>query len=193
MKNDASKDVDFALILKIKAGDTVAFRQLVEKYKNVSLSLAVSILKDQSTAEDVLQDVFVKVFKSIDNFKFKSKFSTWLYRIVINSSYNALKKIKNNRGIEEVDNASVASDEMLGIEALNQSERRRYIIKAFDKLRPDEALVLRLFYLGELSMKEIQEITDFSIAKIKVDLHRGRDNMYFYLKKILGDEINNLL
>ena len=64
MKNNSFKDADFDLINKIKEGDTIAFKHLVEKYKDGSLSLVVSILKDHSAAEDVLQDAFIKVFKS---------------------------------------------------------------------------------------------------------------------------------
>ncbi|NRB62012.1 MAG: helix-turn-helix domain-containing protein, partial [Saprospiraceae bacterium] len=81
MKTNSFKDADFDLIQKIKEGDTTAFKQLVKKYKDVSLSLVISIIKDQSAAEDILQDAFIKVFESIDRFKFESRFSTWLYRV----------------------------------------------------------------------------------------------------------------
>ncbi len=193
MKSNSSKDVDFYLINKIKEGDTIAFKQLVEKYKDVSLSLVVSILKDQSAAEDVLQDAFVKVFKAIDKFKFKSRFSTWLYRIVINTSYNALKKEKVNVKIEDIESGNIIDPVAIGIDKMNTTDQNNYIQRAFEMLRHDEALVLRLFYLSELSINEIHKITDFSLAKIKVDLHRGRDNMYFYLKKMLGNEVKHLL
>ena len=164
----------------------------MRKYKDVSLSLVISVLKDKALAEDVLQDAFIKVFKSIDGFEFKSRFSTWLYRIVVNTSYNALKKEKPQVDIEDVEKDSLI-EPFTGGEALTLTDQNKYIQQAFELLRPDEALVLRLFYLSELSMNEIEEVTGFSLSKIKVDLHRGRDNMYYYLKKILGEEVNHLL
>jgi RNA polymerase sigma factor (sigma-70 family) len=89
-----SKETDAFLIERVKQGDTMAFRQLVEKYKDVSLTLACSVLKDKAKAEDVLQDAFMKVFHKAHNFKHQSAFSSWLYRIVINTCYNQLKQAK---------------------------------------------------------------------------------------------------
>lgn len=87
MRNNPTQQ-DYELIRKINKGDTSAFRQLVYIYKDVSLSLASSIIKDSSIAEDVVQDVFIKVYHKLDTFSFKSSFATWLYRIVVNTCYN---------------------------------------------------------------------------------------------------------
>jgi RNA polymerase sigma factor (sigma-70 family) len=195
LKNKSSNDLDVSLISRIKEGDTAAFKILVEKYKDVSLSLANSIIKDETKAEDILQDVFIKVFDEIYRFKFKSSFSTWLYRIVVNMSYNALRKEKEKTKINIYDNEydEIIDTENTGIDNVNETDQKKYIVLAIERLRPDEALVLRLFYLCELSIAEIQEITNFKPTKIKVDLHRGRANLYFHLKQILGDEINHLL
>lgn len=193
MKTNSFKDADFDLIQKIKEGDTTAFKQLVKKYKDVSLSLVISIIKDQSAAEDILQDAFIKVFESIDRFKFESRFSTWLYRVVINTSYNALKRKKVKMSIDDMEMNGIIEPMVKGIDAINAIDQNHYIQQAFEMLRTDEALVLRLFYISELSISEIHKVTGFSVAKIKVDLHRGRGNMCFYLKKMLGDEVKYLL
>lgn len=182
---------DYELIRNANGGDTNAFRQLVYKYKDVSLSLAFSILKSKTLAEDVLQDVFIKVFNKLNSFHFKSAFSTWLYRIVVNTSYNELKKQKANSALND-------SSEHLFVQAedkdyMKAQDQKHYINTALTLLRPDEALVLRLFYLCELSIREIEDITTFKTSKIKVDLHRGRENLNFQLKQLLGDDINYLL
>lgn len=184
---------DTLLINRIKEGDTAAFRQLVEKHKNVSLSLACSILKDENKAEDVLQDVFVKVFEKIDTFNFNAAFSTWLYRIVVNTCYNEMKKHKKQVGLSQVD---IKLENLSGNMALNtfkEEEQKKYIQIALKRLRADEALILRLFYLCNLKIKEIEAITGFKSSKIKVDLHRGGSNLNHELKKILGKEIYYLL
>ncbi|RKN81055.1 RNA polymerase sigma factor [Ulvibacterium marinum] len=184
---------DIFLINRIKDGDTGAFRQLVEKYKNVSLSLACSILKDEIRAEDVLQDVFVKVFEKVDAFNFNSAFSTWLYRIVVNTSYNELKKYKNQTSLSQVDLKPEKSIDNTALNDLKEEEQEKYIRVALNRLKADQALILRLFYLCDLKITEIEDITGFKSSKIKVDLHRGRINLDKELKKLLGNEIHDLL
>ncbi|EDP71015.1 RNA polymerase sigma-70 factor, ECF subfamily protein [Flavobacteriales bacterium ALC-1] len=183
---------DYDLIRKINGGDTNAFRQLVYIHKDVSLSLACSILKDTILAEDVLQDVFIKVFYKLNTFNFKSAFSTWLYRIVINTAYNELKKQKQSISLDE-ENKDIFFAPTLDADFMKEVDQKKYINLALANLRRDESLVLRLFYLCELSIKEIEEITSFRKSKIKVDLHRGRENLNFQLKQLLADDINYLL
>ncbi|WP_258539105.1 RNA polymerase sigma factor [Flagellimonas abyssi] len=88
-------DIDAKLIDRVKEGDDGAFVQLVDKYKDLSLSLAHSIVKDRDKAEDVLQDAFIKVYKKAGSFKQQSAFSSWLYRIVVNTAYNPFKRKRN--------------------------------------------------------------------------------------------------
>ncbi|MEO1031151.1 MAG: sigma-70 family RNA polymerase sigma factor [Bacteroidota bacterium] len=187
-----SHNEEYDLIRKVIEGDSNAFRQLVYKYKDVSLSLACSILKNKTLAEDVLQDVFIKVFNNLKTFKFKSSFSTWLYRIVVNTSYNALKRQKVSLSIDK-DSYGDFIVPFNDSDPLMEKDQKHYINKALSLLRPDEALVLRLFYLCELSIREIEEITKFKTSKIKVDLHRGRENLNFQLRQLLGDDIKHLL
>lgn len=184
---------DIRLINRSKAGDTLAFRDLVNAYKDVSLTLAYSVLKDKSLAEDAVQTAFIKVYQKLHTFKQTSKFSTWLYRIVINTSYNLLKQQKYHSEIDDVVEYAVKTDSKLETIGLNEQDQKKYIHLALNKIKADEALVLRLFYLYEHSIVEIKEITRFSTSKIKVDLHRGRKNLEIQLKKLLGIEIMHLL
>ncbi|MEM6349053.1 MAG: RNA polymerase sigma factor, partial [Bacteroidota bacterium] len=182
---------DRSLIERVQQGDRQAFRRLVEQHQAFALSLAVSILKDPHRAEDVLQEVLIKVFIRIKSYRFKSSFSTWLYRIVVNHSYNELKKKKYLYPIEEIRVEQAEREETsVPLQAKNQ---KKYVNMALQRMKADEALVLRLFYLSEYAIAEIKEITGFSSAKIKVDLHRGRKNFKYYLEKLVGAEINELL
>lgn len=188
-----SNELDAALIEQIKKGDTLAFRQLVDKYKDVSLSLAFSILKDKAKAEDVLQEAFLKVFYKADTFKHQSSLSTWLYRIVINKAYNELKRNRKQLDLDELNFEEPEIKEKSAFQNLRDQDQKRYIICALSKLKADESLVLRLFYLCELSIQEIEEVTNFSQSKIKVDLHRGRKNFETALKHLLGKQVIDLL
>lgn len=188
-----NKEISVAFIEKVKKGDKQAFKKLVEKYKTVSLSLACSVLKDEEKAEDILQDAFIKVFLKIKDFQHQSAFSTWLYRIVITTAYNALKREKIYEQLSDLSpNESLVNDKS-AIQMLKEEDQRRYVIMALNKMRPDESLILRLFYLCDLNLIEISQITGFSRSKIKVDLHRGRKNIELRLKELLGRQLNDLL
>ena len=169
-----------------------AFRWLVEENKDILLSLAQSILKDKSWAEDVLQDALIKVFQKINSFRGNSTFRSWLYRIIINTSYNALKKRKTYQ-----EHRQAANEEQLNFSEsknpLGREERKLYIQQALDRLKADEALLLRLYYLCELNIAEIAASTGFKKAKIKTDLFRGRNNFKTELEGILGHEIQEIL
>ncbi|OEK04603.1 RNA polymerase sigma factor [Roseivirga misakiensis] len=184
-----NEEHDRLLIERIKEEDHFAFRQLIEKYKDDALTLATSILKNQAVAEDVLQEVFIKVYEKIKSFKYQSTFYTWLYRIVVNRSYNELRKTKNKsftQPQEETLTAIESTDEV------DSNDLNRIITQALNLMKPDEALVLRLFYLSELKIDEVQEITRFSKSKVKVTLHRARKSLAVILKKQLGKEIEDL-
>lgn len=186
-----SRDHDLLLIKRVNEGDTSAFRTIVEKYKDVSLSLACSILKNQEEAEDALQEAFLKVFKNAHKFRGDSLLSTWLYRIVVNTCLN-LKKKQGDRVFEEVSDFK-ETDQKEGMEILVEQERNGIIVKALEMMKPEESLLLRLYYLCDLKIGEIMEVTDFSESNIKVILYRGRKNMHEILKKIMGKDLTSLL
>ncbi|WP_316819193.1 sigma-70 family RNA polymerase sigma factor [Pedobacter nyackensis] len=169
--------MDDIYVKKVCAGDTEAFRYFVEQYKTLSISLAVSVVKDEFIAEEVVQDAFVNAFRAIKSFKFKSKFSSWFYRIVLNESFMRLKKMKS-----EIVDFRQNYDEQIADEseilALQQDEQTQLINEALKLLPVRESLILRLFYLQEESIKEIASITGWSESNVKVTLHRARKNMH---------------
>ncbi|AEM71542.1 RNA polymerase, sigma-24 subunit, ECF subfamily [Allomuricauda ruestringensis DSM 13258] len=186
-------DIDAILIERVKEGDEKAFVQLVDKYKDLSLSLAHSIMKDRDKAEDVLQDAFIKVYEKAGSFKHQSAFSSWLYRIVVNTAYNALKKERKYREMDDFTLEGKGIENPPDSDKIRDGDRKKYIVMALERLRPDEALVLRLHYLCGYTIPEIHEITGFGNSKIKVDLHRGRGHMEEVLTDLLGDHVKDLL
>lgn len=189
MKN-SNRDSDFEVIERIKKGDTLSFRVLIEKYKSVSFSLACSIIHDEQFAEDVLQEAFLKVYKNISNFRYSSSFATWLYRIVLNTSISYAKKHSKQTKSRAIDslNESIICQESTSIDNLIADERTQFINKTIDKLSSNEALLLRLYYLSELDLSEIKYITGFSESKIKVTLFRARNSL---LKLFQESNYNN--
>jgi RNA polymerase sigma-70 factor (ECF subfamily) len=172
-------------------GDDHAFVELVEHYKNMVFTLALRILKNREEAEEVAQDVFLKVHGSLSSFQGDSKFSTWIYAIAYNKSLDYLKK-RNRRpiissfdGFSELNKAQEASilDELTGI------EDRRQIKKALAELPSEDGILITLHYYEELSLKEISQIMGSSPGTLKVRLFRARKKLADILKLRLEPEM----
>ena len=186
--------MDSEYIEKILQGDTHAFRYFIEKYRDMAYSLAMSIVKNGPIAEEVTQDAFLKAYKSLDKFEQRSKFSTWLYKIVTNEGLKYIRKkdFKYADDIDELNDVNY-SNVNNSISELTEQEQKYYINKGLDKLLPNDSLILRLFYLDEKSLKEIGEITGFSHTNIKTILHRARKRFYIALNEELRHEMRSLL
>jgi RNA polymerase sigma factor (sigma-70 family) len=180
-----SENKESELIAKIKGGDTSEFAILVDRYKDVSFSLACSILKNEQDAEDALQESFVKAFKGLKSFSFESSFSTWLYRIVVNTCNTNYKTKKRNDQFIDFNSNSIIeiAENNTPFNQIDMKERREIVNKVLDMIDNEESLLLRLFYLAELSIHEIKQITGFKDSKIKVTLHRARKSFQQRLEK----------
>ena len=185
--------MDNIYINKILAGDTSTFRYLIQQYKGMAFTLAMSVVKDAFIAEEVVHDAFIMAFNALPTFKHNSKFSTWFYRIVVNE---ALKRSKKEEAWKRNCFEISENDIQQTVEQLSESqlEERKYYIQLILKLMsPKESLALQLFYLNEYPIDEITDVTGWSVANVKVILYRARKNFYTLMKKHIGNEIYQLL
>lgn len=172
-------------------GDAKAFAALVDRYKNMVFTLAMKIVKNTEEAEEVSQDVFIKVYQVLQTFKGDSKFSTWLYRIAYNRSLDYLKKQKRNLRTSSIDADTeyhLPSVEN-ALNGLELNERKLAIKAAIDKLPEEDAVVITLHYFDELSLKEIGEVMNMEANTVKVRLFRSRKRLAALLKSELEPEI----
>jgi len=185
---------DFIIIQKVIAGNTDAFAILVDRYKDLAISLAFNVLLDKEDAEDIVQDSFIKAFGALSTFKGDAKFATWFYRIVLNT---ALNKRKGKRLVTIDMEALTPGDENDGrfpdLTHCTTQQQRKYIQQALKYLSEGERICITLYYLHDLSLNEIQELTAYSTANIKVLLFRGRKQLYHALQRILKTEIEDLI
>ena len=179
--------MDDTYIDKVLAGDTEAFRYFLRKYQDMAFNVAVSIVKDDHYAEEVVQDAFMKAFNGLKSFRRSARFKSWFYRIVVNESFQRLKKIKRNATLLTIDEVSERENES----PLTEPEQAQRIKEALKLLLPKESLALVLFYLEEHSLKEVVIITGWSMANTKVILHRARKNLRAILEKSLNDNQGN--
>lgn len=175
--------MDEICIRRILNGDSEAFRQLITKYKDMAYSIAMSVVKDEFYAEEIIQGSFLIAYDKLATFKGASKFSTWFYRIVINEAFKLAKRHKTEF-VDYVETPPEISDGIDNAILKLEVDDQKYIInEALKKISAKESLVLRLFYLDEMSIEEITGITGWSYSNIKVILHRARIN----LRHILSD------
>lgn len=176
--------MDNQYIQKIRDGDPDAFRYFIQKYRDMAFSLAMSILKDEQTAEEVVQDAFLKAYNGLKKFNQQSKFSTWFYRIVTNEALQRLRKNKKEQisYVEKYDLELADENTLLQLDA---KERTLLINDALNRLSSKESVALRLFYLEENSLTDIVAITDWSEPNVKVILHRARKNILIILNKLM--------
>ena len=182
-------------IQKILKGNLPSFEILVEKHKGMAYTLALRIAKNQEDAEEIAQDAFLKAYNSLNSFKQESKFTTWFYKIIYNTAISRFRK----KHIESFSMDDLSIKDSIheeyddGLNIMHLKERKKIVSDAISRLKEDEGLVMTLFYLGENTIKEIEEITGFTNSNIKILLYRGRNNLLFELKKILKEEIVDIL
>lgn len=170
------------------------FSCLVAKYERMAYTIAFRILGNKEEAEEATQDAFVRMYRALPRFQFESKFSTWFYRIVYRVAISAARQRHPLEEVPVETAEAVTPDERdSALELLQDSQRQTIIRELLAQMRPDESLMLTLFYLEECSIEEIHQITSLSNVNIKTKLHRARKHLYEQLKARMGKETNELL
>jgi RNA polymerase sigma-70 factor (ECF subfamily) len=186
--------MDNLYIQKVLNGNYTAFSYFVDNYKDMAYSIAFRIVNNNEEAEEIIQDSFLKAFKSLNKFRQDYKFSTLFYKIVVN---NSLTRVKRRKTAEYDDLTNIENVAIEDIESvhyrLSYSDQQKYINYALSKLNIEDRLLLTLFYLNENTLEEITEITKVKRENLKMKIHRARKKMYVVLEKELKSEIKNLL
>ena len=181
---------DTFYIRKIQAGEEQYFTPLLKRYSRQVFSLMVKMTDNKEDAEELTQDVFLKVYRSLDSFHGNSSFSTWLYRIAYNTAISALRKQKQEwLSIEEGTFDNLAEEE--AEDALEQSSREEQIERleqALEQLPPDERALILLFYQQKKCVDEIAVITGLTASNVKTKLHRIRKKLLVRMLKIKKDD-----
>jgi RNA polymerase sigma-70 factor (ECF subfamily) len=178
------------LIQKIRNGNTVAFSDLVDDHKDLVYTLCIRMLGNREDAEEVSQDVFIKVFTALRNFKGDSKLSTWIYRIAYNACLDRLKKSKKERMRVEVDHLKSVAFSVMdnALDRMVQEERSALINSCLAALPAEDASILTLFYFEERNLLEMEKVLDLSANTIKVRLFRARKKLAAVMEKRFDKE-----
>lgn len=171
---------DSYVSLAIK-GDKQALEFLLNKNRDIAFSIAFKYVKDETDAEDIVQDAFVKVFLNIEKFRNESAFSTWLFRIIYIESIRCLTSKKKLLYSRSVDYEDVEYSDY--IEVQEQETIKESVTLAMDILTENEYMIVSLYYLSEMNVTDIGKVTNQSKSNVKVKLHRARKKMSDYLTR----------
>ena len=184
-------DRDLPTIERILRGEAVAFRELVERHKDYAFTVSLRILNNREEAEEAAQDAFVRAYNALATFNREAKFSTWLYRIVVNCALTVQQKRKMKT--EDLENVKILRGGTDASDALKQKEQRHFIERALKLLSPDDVTMITLFYLKENSLEEIAESIGIETNTVKVKLHRARKRLAEAMQDMMKGEQKSLL
>jgi RNA polymerase sigma factor (sigma-70 family) len=186
---------DEVIIIRVLKGDQSAFALLVEKYQNYVFSLVLRFTDNREDAEEISQDVFVKAYRSLADFRGESKFSTWLFTIARTTCLSFLRKKKldtlsldNERTGLQIENRESG----FHADIIEQKSRHALLNRAIGMLGIDDAQVLNLFYKGDQTLEEIGKIMRLEPNTVKVKLHRARQRLKDKMEKYFTHEVREI-
>jgi RNA polymerase sigma factor (sigma-70 family) len=186
---------DTDIIDRILKGNQSAFAMLVEKYQNYVFTLVLRFTENREDAEEIAQDVFVKAYRSLADFRGDSKFSTWLFTIARTTCLSFLRKKRLD--IQSLDNERTGlqvENKQSGFNAnlIEQKSKHAMLNRAISMLAPDDSQVLNLFYKGDQTLEEIGKIMRLDPNTVKVKLHRARQRLRDKMEKYFTDELREI-
>jgi len=186
---------DTEIISRVLHGEHAAFSLVVERYQNYVFSLVLRLIENREDAEEVAQDVFVKTYRSLADFRGESKFSTWLFTITRTTCISFLrkKKLKTVSLNDDTTGLQVENKES-GFRAniIEQKSRHDVLNEAIRMLGADDSQVLNLFYKGEQTLEEIGKIMEMDPNTVKVKLHRARQRLRDKMEKYFSHEVREI-
>ncbi len=181
-----TQTTDTDIISQVLLGNQNAYAMLVERYQNFVFTIVLRYIKSREDGEEIAQDIFIKAYRSLKDFKGTAKFSTWLYTITTTTCITFLRKKKLE--IHSLDNEKVFDiadniDSGLRANIIEQKSRVNMVNEAIMLLTPDDAQIITLFYKGEQTLEEIAQIIGIESNAVKVRLHRARTRLKEKMEK----------
>jgi RNA polymerase sigma factor (sigma-70 family) len=179
------------LIQQLRAGDEGAFKLLVANYQDLVYNTAMGIVQNSEDAEDVAQEVFIQVYRSIDQFKGDARLSTWIYRITTTKALDHIRSRKRKKRFAFITSLFGPNDELVhepvdfqhpGV-TLDRKEQAALLFRMIDQLPENQKVAFTLHKTEELSYQEIADVMQLSVSAVESLLFRARQNLRRLLEK----------
>ncbi len=186
---------DIEIISRVLKGEQNAYAELVNRYQSYVFTLTMRFTKNREDAEELSQDIFVKAYRSLADFRGASKFSTWLYTIVNTTCITFLRKkrlqvqsLDNEKVFESVEN----HDSGFNANQVEQKSKANMVNQAIGMLSTDDSEILTLFYKAEQSLDEIAQVLGLETNTVKVRLHRARQRLKDRMESSFSEEVKDM-
>jgi len=178
---------DTEIIEQLKQGSETAFKKLVDNYQKLVVNTCYGLVHNREDAEDIAQDVFVEVYRNVQNFRADAKLSTWLYRIAVNRSLNYIRDNKKHKWFQSFEDGEETKNRQLHQVKTADSDEPEYdlenkqraiILKeAIDGLPKNQKVAFTLSKYEELSYQEIADVMDMSVSSVESLLFRAKKGL----------------
>ena len=197
----ASTDPDVRLMLRVRNDDALAFEELVVRYQTRLITLLRSLVRDRDKAEELAQDVFLRVYRARGSYVPTAKFSTWLFTIAHNVANNALRSMARRREVnvtpdssdaltaKPLDNMATAPSGLMPTRQVAKAELGEVVRAAVDSLNERQRMALLLAKFEHMSYVEIGATMDLSVQAVKSLLSRARENLRILLEPYMQEDV----
>jgi RNA polymerase sigma factor (sigma-70 family) len=195
-KTNLKLDSEQQLVRELQNGSEQAFRSLIALYQDKALRTALGFVPNRQDAEDVVQEVFVEVYRSVGNFKGDSLLSSWIYRIVVNKCLEAIRYKKRKKrgaffkslvGMDDSNHKTAKDFDHPGV-LLENKERTALLFSKIELLPENQRIVFTLCKIDDLSYKEAAEVMKTSVSSVESLMFRAKKNLQKYLEDYYRNE-----
>lgn len=175
------EDISRSIVIQAAKGDTEAFEAIYRAISNFVYRVALRITNNHDDAEDVTQDVFIKIYQNLNNFQFRSSFKTWAYRITVNAAINACKGTGRGFDRRDEDTTVMNQDASAMTETdMDKKDTEKLIASLLKILNPDQRACIVLREIEGLNYQEISEVLSVNINTVRSRLKRARETLLAY-------------
>jgi RNA polymerase sigma-70 factor (ECF subfamily) len=192
-------DPDARLMLRFKDGDTEAFEQLFSRHTRAMINFAYRFVRNRELAEELAQEIFLRVYEGAAGYHARAKFTTWLYRIATNVCLNEIRRPHFRAAFQSPANVRLRDDEAgsVGVEARNEPVKRlelqaisRALKQALEQIPETQRIAFILNKYEELPYAEVAEVMRISEKAVKSLIHRAKETLAEKLKPMLPELLN---
>lgn len=200
LPNQYLADPDVQLMLQVAGGNNEAFETLVERYQDRLIGFFFHLVRDRTAAEDMAQEVFLRVYRARERYVATARFSTWLFRIAHNLGTNQRRGLARRKEValvpsngvgdeNRVDNPNLADKSaLMPTRQLDSKETQDIVRNALDELNERQKMAVLLHKFEGMSYEDIGEVMDLKVVAVKSLLSRARGKLRDVLQKHLADQ-----
>lgn len=183
---------DIDLILRVQSGDESAFSEILKRYYSKILNYVYRYTNNRETSEDLTQEIFMRVHRSVKNYRPEAKFSTWLYKIATNLCLTEVstRSRKHASSLDEIQEKVGSLEDIKSVDQADvryRSEIKEIIFEAMNTLSENERSAIMLCKYEQLSYEEVAQTLDCTVGAVKTYVYRGRMKLIEKLKPYLDE------